>query len=74
MLKYYIQIRKQVINPRNNGQVCLKCCDDPKGCSDTTDPSEQGTLHLSVIKYHELCANLEAGDCYKVVKGAYYCS
>jgi len=31
----------QILNPNNNGQACLKCCDDPKGCSDTTDPSKQ---------------------------------
>jgi len=35
--KHYVEI----LNPNNNGQACLKCCDDPKGCSATKDPSKQ---------------------------------
>jgi len=35
--KHYVEI----LNPNNNGQACLKCCDDPNGCSATTDPSAQ---------------------------------
>ena len=41
MLKH-TQYREQIFNPNDNGQACIRCCDDPKGCSDTTDRSLQG--------------------------------
>jgi hypothetical protein len=72
-LMKYTQYRKQILNPNNNGQACLKCCDDPKGCSDTKDPSEQRVLHLPGVKLSLLTAISELDDCVSVVKGD-YCS
>jgi hypothetical protein len=72
-LMKYTQYRKQILNPNNNGQACLKCCDDPKGCSDTTDPNKQRVLHLPVAKLSLLTAISELDDCFSVVRGT-YCS
>jgi len=38
----------QIFNPGNNGQACIKCCDDPNGCSSSTDPNQQSNCNAVV--------------------------
>jgi len=34
----------EVLNPNNNGQACIRCCDDPRGCSDSAGEECTGVV------------------------------